>query len=47
MYPYLDTATGNRFTATIHDVALTGHITLRDTEGTLRRYAFKEVAAII
>lgn len=47
MYPYLDTATGNRFTAAIHDVALTGHITLCDTEGTLRRYAFKEVAAIL
>lgn len=31
------------FEASIHDVELTGHLILRDTSGTLRRYAFKEV----
>ena len=31
------------FVATLTDVEPTGHLILRDTEGTLRRYAFKEV----
>lgn len=43
--PYIDAATGEHFTATIHSVAPSGHITLALPDGSLRRYAFKEVAA--
>ncbi len=32
-----------RFRAAIHDVEEDGHLLLRDEQGTLRRYAFKEV----
>ncbi len=34
------------FQAEINDVEPTGHLILRDTEGRLRRYAFKEVAYV-
>lgn len=43
--PYIDTATGRRFTARIGGVAPSGHITLALPDGEMRRYAFKEVAA--
>lgn len=47
LHPYTDAATGVRFNAAIATVELTGHITLRDEAGTERRYAFKEVAAVL
>ena len=46
-FPYRDTATGQSFMAQIETVAPTGHITLVDTTGLRRTYAFKEVAALI
>ncbi len=46
IYPWLDTATGERFEATLFAIEPLGHMVLRTTEGTLRRYAFKEVAFI-
>lgn len=46
-HPYVDAATGQSFDAVITDVALTGHLTLRLTDDTLRTYAFKEVTAVI
>ncbi len=46
-HPYIDTATGRRFYATIADVAPTGHITLIDQSTfTPLTYAFKEVQAL-
>lgn len=47
---YRDTATGHTYAAAIHDIAPSGHITLRtlDTPSpTLLTYAFKEVAVIL
>ncbi len=46
-HPYVDVASGQRFMAVIADVALTGHLTLRDADNSVRTYAFKEVQAII
>lgn len=46
-YPYVDAATGEHFTARIVSVASTGRITLEEADGTLRRYAFKEVVAVV
>ncbi|MDE6416362.1 MAG: biotin--[acetyl-CoA-carboxylase] ligase [Duncaniella sp.] len=47
-HPYIDTATGRRFSAAIADVAPTGHITLIDESTSHRHtYAFKEVQAVI
>ena len=43
IYPWLDTATGERFTATLYAIEPLGHMVLRPPQGTLRRYAFKEV----
>ncbi len=40
-YEFSDDA--GQFCATIHDVEEDGHLLLRDEQGTLRRYAFKEV----
>lgn len=40
-HPYRDT--DGIFTAEIQEVEPSGHIVLKDTQGTLRRYAFKEV----
>lgn len=42
---YRDTA--GRFTATLRDVALDGHLLLEDQQGNLRSYLFKEVAFLI
>lgn len=44
MHPFVETATGERFEASVHGVAPTGHITLLTASGALRTYAFKEVA---
>lgn len=46
-WPYIDTATGTRFEARIAAVAPTGHLTLALTDGRVRTYAFKEVAAVL
>ena len=43
-YPFVDAQ--GLFQAEIADVEPTGHLILRDTEGRLRRYAFKEVAYV-
>lgn len=45
LHPYVDTATGSPFMAAIEDVEPSGHIILRTADGTLRRYAFKEMQA--
>ena len=47
LHPYRDAATGLRFDARLTAVDPDGMLTLTDTLGRLRRYAFKEVAAII
>lgn len=44
---YRDTATGEEFHAIIEGIAPTGHMTLLDTEGHSRTYAFKEVALLL
>lgn len=44
---YRDATTGETFFATIEDVAPTGHLTLRDSNGISRRYTFKEVSIIL
>lgn len=44
-YPYEDK--DGRFEAAIVEVESDGHLVLRDREGMIRRYAFKEVRAII
>lgn len=44
-YPYSDSA--GSFEARIHDIESTGHLHLELRDGTLRRYAFKEVSYII
>lgn len=44
---YRDATTGDTFSATIEDVAPTGHITLRDSNGISRTYSFKEVSIIL
>lgn len=43
LHPFRDTATGERFDASIKGVELTGHLLLDAPDG-IRRYAFKEVA---
>lgn len=45
MHRYRDC--GGEFSATIEGVAPDGHLSLRDNDGLLRRYAFKEVAFVI
>lgn len=47
MYPFSDTETGERFEACIADVAPDGMLTLLTSDGTSRRYAFKEVSFIL
>ena len=42
-HDYVDTASGETFSAHIVDVAPTGQLTLRTTDGQLRHYHFKEV----
>ena len=44
---YIDTATGEMFFATISDVATTGHLSLTDSNGATRVYAFKEVTLVL
>lgn len=46
-YRWLDTATAIVFEAEIADVAADGILTLRERSGALRRYAFKEVSAVL
>lgn len=43
-HPYIDTVSGERFEASVASVEPTGHIVLRLADGSLRRYAFKEIA---
>ena len=43
-YPFIDTATGERFNARIEGIAFHGPMTLRLSDGSLRTYAFKEVS---
>ena len=44
---YRDMSTGEEFHAIIAGIAPTGHMTLLDTEGNSRTYAFKEVALVL
>lgn len=44
LQPFIDTASGERFEASVALVEPTGHIGLRLADGSLRRYAFKEIA---
>lgn len=45
VYPFYDVQTGERFRASVYAVEPLGHLVLRSVpEGTLRRYAFKEVS---
>lgn len=46
-HDYVDTASGENFSAHIVDVALTGQLTLRTTDGRLRHYHFKEVRFVV
>lgn len=46
-HPYIDAATGSRFEGQLTAVAPDGMLTLTDTLGHSRRYAFKEVAAVV
>lgn len=46
-HDYVDTASGETFSAHIIDVAPTGQLTLRTTDGRLRHYYFKEVRFVV
>ena len=46
-HDYVDTASGEIFSAHIVDVAPTGQLTLRTTDGRLRHYHFKEVRFVV
>ena len=46
LHPYLDTASGEKFMAAIADVEPSGHLILSSGDR-LRRYAFKEVSALL
>ncbi|MDE7346586.1 MAG: biotin--[acetyl-CoA-carboxylase] ligase [Muribaculaceae bacterium] len=46
-YPFIDTATGENFMASIEDIAFHGPISLRLADGSRRTYAFKEVSFLI
>ncbi|MDE5813024.1 MAG: biotin--[acetyl-CoA-carboxylase] ligase, partial [Muribaculaceae bacterium] len=46
-HPFIDTATGERFLARIESIAAHGPLTLRLLDGSLRTYAFKEVAFLM
>jgi BirA family biotin operon repressor/biotin-[acetyl-CoA-carboxylase] ligase len=46
-HPFRDPASGETFLATIIDVEPMGHLRLRTTVGTDRRYAFKEVEFVL
>ncbi len=47
MYPFRDRKDGAMISARIEDIAEDGILSLRDEEGNLRKYAFKEVEFII
>lgn len=42
-HPFREVSSGERFEAMVSGVAPSGHISLRDTGGQLRAYAFKEI----
>lgn len=44
LHPFVRTATGETFTASVSDVLPTGHIQLELADGTPARFAFKEIA---
>lgn len=46
-HDYVDAASGETFSAHIIDVAPTGQLTLRTTDGRLRHYYFKEVCFVV
>ena len=46
-HDYVDAASGETFSAHIVDVAPTGQLTLRTTDGQLRHYHFKEVRFVV
>lgn len=46
-YPFIDTASGDAFQASISDIAPHGPITLKLADGSERTYAFKEVAYVL
>lgn len=46
-HDYVDAASGEIFSAHIVDVAPTGQLTLRNTDGRLRHYHFKEVRFVV
>ena len=46
-HDYVDTPSGETFSAHIVDVAPTGQLTLRTTDGRLRHYHFKEVRFVV
>ena len=46
-HDYVDVASGETFSAHIVDVAPTGRLTLRTTDGRLRHYHFKEVRFVV
>lgn len=43
IYPFKETSSGEYFEARVEGIETTGHLLLRDTSDTLRRFAFKEV----
>lgn len=47
LHPYVDKLTDEHISASIDNVAPNGIMTLRLADGTMRSYAFKEVAAVI
>ncbi|MDE6311684.1 MAG: biotin--[acetyl-CoA-carboxylase] ligase [Muribaculaceae bacterium] len=47
IHPFRDTASGERFEASIEYVASDGTLTLRDTANRLRQYLFKEVEFLL
>lgn len=46
-YPYRDVESGEEFLASIEKIEPSGHLVLREPEGSLRRYSFKEVIFLI
>ena len=47
LHPYRDTATGERFDASIEGVSPAGMLRLRTTGGEVREFEFKQVAALL
>ena len=43
LHPFRETSSGERFEAEIAGIGSSGFITLRDSEGKERTYAFKEI----